>query len=795
MAVETKKKPEKRRTGSARIRHTLRDDAEKQLAHTKTAAPDLNVQTAEALIHELQVHQIELEMQAEELRRSQLALEESRDQYLDLYDFAPVGYLTLTDKVLISRANISAATLLGVDRSRLTNARFRTWIVSEDLAIWDHYFSNLLNSDKKLTVTLMLRRGDKGTFPARLEGIRFAGSSDGPSIRVAISDISDIRQSERARRDSEHLLKTVIELLPVGVMILDEKEQLIAINPESEQIWGSIRSAGSGRSAEYKCWRLEDGTRIETGNWAGARAIKMGETTLEEQIEIECSAGIHKIVLNSALPIRRSDTSISGVVVVTQDITEGKAAEEQIRWLASFPELDPDPVIELDGEGSITFANTASITILKALGLPGDPALFIPEDKEEILQLLTMGSSPRVYREITLDNETFAESITLDKGLQAVRIYARNITERKEAEQELMESEEFNRSLVENLPDFVVVCGPDLKVLYVNPATERRLGLDAHRIAGTSVLTYIPEEYHEKVTLKIAAIFKGGTISPHEIDILIGDTSRIPVITRGTSIPYHGSPATLLLLTDITERKILEDALKKEAGKLLLLSNAFQSANRKLNLLSNITRHDIDIHLSAMRGYLALLSEAPPEGTSREVIRKVTEASMRISDLVQFMKTYEEIGIKAPVCKDVRTLVDIAAHELSAPVKLENNLPEGRKIFSDPLIIKVFSLLMDNAVRYGKTITTIRFSGFEQGEDYLITCEDDGVGIPADQKEKIFERGYGQNTGLGLFLARDILSITGILIRETGEPGNGARFEITVPKGMWHREKVSRKKS
>jgi signal transduction histidine kinase len=92
---------------------------------------------------------------------------------------------------------------------------------------------------------------------------------------------------------------------------------------------------------------------------------------------------------------------------------------------------------------------------------------------------------------------------------------------------------------------------------------------------------------------------------------------------------------------------------------------------------------------------------------------------------------------------------------------------------------------MDNAVRYGDTITTIRFSFENRRGDKIIVCEDDGVGVRAEEKEKIFERGVGKNTGLGLALSQEILDITGISIEETGEPGKGARFEMTVPKGMW----------
>ncbi|MFZ0004431.1 MAG: ATP-binding protein, partial [Methanoregula sp.] len=77
---------------------------------------------------------------------------------------------------------------------------------------------------------------------------------------------------------------------------------------------------------------------------------------------------------------------------------------------------------------------------------------------------------------------------------------------------------------------------------------------------------------------------------------------------------------------------------------------------------------------------------------------------------------------------------------------------------------------------------TIRFSVGDRDGNRVIICEDDGLGIPVDEKEKIFDQGFGRNTGMGLFLAREILDITAIMIRETGEQGRGARFEMVVPK-------------
>ena len=88
-------------------------------------------------------------------------------------------------------------------------------------------------------------------------------------------------------------------------------------------------------------------------------------------------------------------------------------------------------------------------------------------------------------------------------------------------------------------------------------------------------------------------------------------------------------------------------------------------------------------------------------------------------------------------------------------------------------------------MRHGGKITTIRFSLEERDGNRILVCEDDGDGVPREEKEIIFDLGYGKNTGFGLAISREILDITGITINETGEPGKGARFEITVPKNQY----------
>jgi len=174
---------------------------------------------------------------------------------------------------------------------------------------------------------------------------------------------------------------------------------------------------------------------------------------------------------------------------------------------------------------------------------------------------------------------------------------------------------------------------------------------------------------------------------------------------------------------------------------------------------------------------------------SSSVLGRVT--TERISSMIQFTREYEEMGASAPAWQDCRMLVDNASVQLPAgKIRVTNDIPAGSEVFADPLITKVFYNLMDNAARYAGAINGIRFSAGKSGGRVVLVCEDDGEGIPAGEKELIFERGFGKNTGLGLFLAREILSITGITIRETGVPGKGARFEITMPEGGWRMRTV-----
>jgi signal transduction histidine kinase len=216
------------------------------------------------------------------------------------------------------------------------------------------------------------------------------------------------------------------------------------------------------------------------------------------------------------------------------------------------------------------------------------------------------------------------------------------------------------------------------------------------------------------------------------------------------------------------------------------VEHALLSANTRLQLLNDITRHDI---INSLTGLFLLLKRSESRARDPELlaeIRKETEIADLIHRQIVFTRDYQEIGLRKPEWQIVEDIITKAwiGHKIG-PVRVEIQV-RGLEIFADLLLEKVFYNLIDNAFRYGgPAMTTIRFTANREGDSMVIVCEDDGLGIPDETRKNLFRRGFGTNTGYGLFMIQEILSISGLTIAENSRPGSGARFEILVPKGLY----------
>jgi signal transduction histidine kinase len=230
-------------------------------------------------------------------------------------------------------------------------------------------------------------------------------------------------------------------------------------------------------------------------------------------------------------------------------------------------------------------------------------------------------------------------------------------------------------------------------------------------------------------------------------------------------------------LSDVNEQ------LKQDIAERRKVEAALAVANQKLTLLSQITRHDISNRVFALLVDLDLAKEATGSGPIRQHLENLEKTAHSIQDQITFTKDYQEIGAQIPSWHSVSPAVRTAAGQLRTDdVKISVDL-DRIEVFADPMIGKVFYNLIDNALRHGEHVTSIVLSYHLSDTALVIVCEDDGIGIPDQDKQHIFTKGFGRDSGLGLFLIREILSITGISIKETGVSGKGARFEITVPSG------------
>ena len=370
------------------------------------------------------------------------------------------------------------------------------------------------------------------------------------------------------------------------------------------------------------------------------------------------------------------------------------------------------------------------------------------------------------------------------------------------SEAAIKESESRLTDIIDFLPDATLVIDRGGKVIFWNKAIEGMTGVAAEAMLGKGDYEYSIPFYGERRPILIDLVFEDNEeirknypfiqrngnkfISEIYIQRLFGGKGAYVWFivsplndTKGTVIGAIES------IRDITERKQEEQEKEYYTSMVKQYAEDFRQANDKLNLLNSITRHDILNQLTVVLGYLEMMKMKFPDPSLQEYVDKEIHAAQNIQTQIMFTKDYQDIGVQSPQWFNLKKVIlsNAAILPLST-VRLVVHF-DNLEIYGDPLLGKVFYTLIENTLRHGKTVTTIGFSYHTLKEGLVVIYEDNGEGVPAEHKEAIFLRKFFKHTGFGLFLSRTILGITGMTIRETGEPGKGARFEIMVPAGAF----------
>jgi PAS domain S-box-containing protein len=315
----------------------LRKRAEEQAGAAEPAS--LSAQTPEAieqLIHELRVHQIELEMQNEELRTAQAEIEAGQARYFDLYDLAPVGYVTVSERNLILEANLTVATLLGVNRGALVKKPLTRYILKEDEDIYYLHRKKLFDTGEPQSCELRLVKPDGSTLWAWLDATTAEDPSGATVCLVVLSDITERKEAEKALQESEKRFRQIADNISDVVWISDNNLDVTYVSPSIERMLGESVEEHLKKNLEQKLT---------------PQALEQLITVFQEEIEKENDPSADKNrtrilemehykadgktiwVASHVTGLRDDAGNLIGFQGVTRDITDRKQAEVEIRTL------------------------------------------------------------------------------------------------------------------------------------------------------------------------------------------------------------------------------------------------------------------------------------------------------------------------------------------------------------------------------------------------------------------------------------------------------------------------------
>jgi len=459
-----------------------------------------------------------------------------------------------------------------------------------------------------------------------------------------------------------------------------------------------------------------------------------------------------------------------------------KKAEEELRMMKATVSNAAEGILWINENGGITFFND---TICSMLGYLREEftSLSIRNINAEFMEnhwgslwagmkekrYITVQDSMRKKDGSVIPVEILFNYIEFG-SLAYIFAFVRDITDRKRAEDELKSAFEKTKGLMDHANDAIFISDQETGILLdANIKAQKMIGKTLAEIHTMHESELFPVENKEKYHEYFKKHAQEGT--GLQAEVVNHKGARIPVIVSATILDLGGRQSMMGIFHDISDIRKTQDAL--------------QLANKKLNLLAEITRHDIRNKLTVLGGYLELFNDHPPEPQHSMYLEKLKAAVRMITENIEFTKLYQDLGVVAPNWKNVSdTFYRACVHIDIKKIRFESSV-DGLEIFADPLLDRVFYNILQNAVEHGDHVSVVKMSSVELPDGLLIRIEDDGIGIPSHDKETIFVRGFGKNTGLGLFLCREILSITDITIKETGEFQHGALFEMHIPKGVY----------
>ncbi|MDO8707073.1 PAS domain S-box protein [Pseudomonas sp.] len=764
----------------------LRQEAEAQL----TRAPKTKVQPqpGEELLHELQVHQIELEMQNEQLRQSGVALEKSRDRYVDFYDFAPVGYITLNHEGMIDEINLTGAALLGVERNKLPHHRFAPIVATEDRDRWHLHFLNVLTHDDTLSCELALQRGDGSRFYAQLDCLRLNKDGEKPVVRIVLTDITERKNSGDKLAESERHFRAVTESANDAIITAAGAGNILGWNAAAERLFGYTEAEMIGQPLtqlmpeRFRNLHREGLARVV----AGGTPHIIGKT-----VEF---AGRRKD--GSEFPLELSlaqwdaaDGQFFSAII--RDITERKRAENSMRKLSLAVEQSPSSIIITDLDANIEYANAAFV---KTTGYS------LAEVIGQNPRLLHSGKTPRatyddLWAHLTRGEMWKGEFINRRKDgseyieavlFSPVRQPDGRVTNYLAIKEDITESKQAEVALV--------IANKEL--VFQNEEKEKRA---AELVIANKELVFQNEEKEKRAAELVIAnkelVFQNEEKEKRAAELTIANKEL-----AFQNEEKEKREAAILRLNEELENRVLARTADLEQAR-----HAAEAANRAKDSFLATMSHEIRTPLSGMLGMLELLSLTTLNSEQNKTLQAARESGnslLRIlSDILDWSKIEaDKLGLlpqatslKLLLQEVVTTYSHVAsAKGLALRQHVDVRLSPAHLVDSMRLS-QILSNLVSNAIKFTKKgEVEVRADLLERSnsaERVRFSVRDTGIGIEPEQQFSLFQdytqaavgtaRMYG-GTGLGLAISRRLLDLMQGRIDLVSAPGQGSTFSVTL---------------
>jgi len=515
-------------------------------------------------------------------------------------------------------------------------------------------------------------------------------------------------------------------------------------------------------------------------------------------------------------PVCAADGEVVHIIHRVQDVTEVtrlKQMEAQSiatkQRLASFPMLNPHPILELDADGKVTYCNPAAEAFLKNSKAEFNP--FLPADLPAIIQELK-GSDACLSQVVQINGSTFEETICLTPDLHALRIYTMDITKRKRAQQERERALLQLESVLESINEGVVICDLNGDIVIMNQAALSLHGLESDEQARRPMSEY--SEQFELFDLEGASIppeqwplmraFRGERFVDYEVQVRHKEGGKIWIGSySGTPVRQQSSDEMILAvitIRDITDRKQLEEQIVRLNASLAARVSELEEANHELTAFNHMVSHDLRRPLNTMGvscQAITMMCGDKLDESCKEYVRIAYNNVFTMNNMIESLLQFSS-SMHAELRRDIVNLSELAKAVL-AELKLSEpsrrvsfHVAENLTVSGDSSLLRsVLENLIGNAWKYtgSREEAVIDIGAMHDGKETFFV-RDNGNGFDMAEADHIFTpfkrltsaEGY-KGFGIGLATVARIIRRHGGTVWAEGEKGKGATFYFTLPAG------------